>query len=68
MQPFGKLKETSVSILAGEALVLELPPIDSFPESEVIWIVDGQYLFGSQKHVVTLKVREAIYKVNLASL
>ncbi|XP_014666254.1 PREDICTED: protein sidekick-1-like [Priapulus caudatus] len=57
IQPIAAVQRALLSAKAGDALVIEPPPIDSYPESEVTWIGDGEFIFSftRRKHIVTLQ-------------
>lgn len=53
MKAFENKTETVVSVLEGQAVVLNLPPIESKPAPEVTWHQDGQQIPYSQKYATT---------------
>ncbi|XP_017777837.1 PREDICTED: protein sidekick-like, partial [Nicrophorus vespilloides] len=50
MGVFENQTETSVSVKAGQAAILDLPYIESSPEPEIIWQTDEGLLMYSQKY------------------
>lgn len=50
MRPFENKTETTVTVEEGRAAILDLPPIDSFPEPDVTWQTDGNPVPYSQKY------------------
>lgn len=54
MNGFEAQEETAVSVEEGQAAVLELPPIDSFPEPDVTWQTDEGLLPYDQKYAKTI--------------
>jgi len=66
MSPFEETEEKTVIVRAGEAAVLELPPIKSFPPPSVSWQArDNSLLYGT-KFATTGDFRQVILDVNSA--
>lgn len=50
MGVFENMTESTISVNAGQAAILDLPPIQSSPEPEVTWQTDEGPLIYSQKY------------------
>jgi protein sidekick len=66
MTPFEETEEKTIIVRAGEAAVLDLPPIQSFPPPSILWQArDNSLLYGS-KFATTGDFRQIILDVNSA--